>query len=95
MFHILQEYIKLLVETKVREATISNGKHVPWGSREHVMDLENRIKDMVMWRSLQQRGTESRANYTRLINRLKSELRSAKKLATKFNVCTTYNKLLK
>lgn len=77
----LIEYIKLVVleEAKIREADISGDRKVPWGSDEHVQDLQNRISDLSSWRTKQRRGSESRANYSRLISRLKSELASATK----------------
>lgn len=81
----LIEYIKLtlLKEARIREADISGGKKVPWGSEEHIADLESRIAELSVWREKQRRGSESRANYSRLISRLKSELASARRHAAK------------
>lgn len=81
----LRELIKLMVleESYIREADITGDKKVPWGSDEHVADLESRIEDLVKWRDKQPRRSEARANYARLILRLKSELSSAKRQAAK------------
>jgi hypothetical protein len=67
----------------MREADISDGSRVPHGSSKHVRDLEARIKSLEMWRGKQKRGSEARANYSRLISRLKSELSSARRTAAK------------
>jgi hypothetical protein len=80
----LRELIKLIVlEGRLREAEISGDRKVPWGSDEHISDLENRISELSRWRDKQKRGSESRANYSRLISKLKSELSSARKQNTK------------
>jgi len=79
----LKELVKLIVEKKVREADVSDGSRVPHGSSRHVKDLEVRIADLLRWRNAQKRGTEARANYSRLISRLKAELSSAKRAAAK------------
>lgn len=81
----LRTYVKLIAETltesrTMREADVSDGNKVPYGSERHVQDLESRIADLTKWRDRQRRGSEARANYSRLITRLKSELRSAKAL---------------
>lgn len=82
----LTELIHLLVEKRVREADVSDGTRVPHGSAKHVKDLEARIASLTMWRDKQRRGSEARANYARVINRLKSELASAKRVAAKRTV---------
>lgn len=75
---LIVEYIRLLIaEKKIREADISDGSKVPHGSNEHIKDLKNRISDLTRWRDRQKKGSEARANYARLLNRLKSELKSA------------------
>lgn len=77
---LLRDYIDLaLKEVRVREADVSGGRRVVWGSDEHVEDLRKRISELSSWRDKQKRGSETRANYSRLISRLKSELRSALK----------------
>lgn len=82
--NILVEYISLLIaEKKIREADVSDGSKVPHGSEKHIKDLESRISSLVMWRGKQKKGSESRANYSRLISRLKGELKSAQRIAQK------------
>lgn len=79
----LSEFIGLVVERKMREADVSDGSRVPHGSSKHVKDLEDRIASLVGWRDKQKRGSEARANYSRVIQRLKSELASARRYAAK------------
>lgn len=81
MTNALVEYIQLIVEKKMKEAHLSGGKVADWGSDEHISDLESRWYDMCTWRDKYPRGSESRANYSRLASKLKSELKSAKKHA--------------
>jgi len=78
----LKKFISLVVERRLREADITDGK-TDWGSDEHVSDLRNRIEDLTKWRDRQRKGTEARANYARLITRLRSELKSAERLNLK------------
>jgi hypothetical protein len=80
---LLAEYVALIVEKKMREADVSDGSRVPHGSLKHIKDLEGRITSLTMWRDKQKRGSEARANYSRLIGRLKAELASARKAAAK------------
>ncbi len=82
MIEGLRKYIDLLIESRIREADTTEGK-APWGSQEHIDDLEMRIIDLARWRDKQRRGSEARANYSRLISKLKSELASAKRHAQK------------
>lgn len=77
----LQQLINLMVERRVREADVSDGARVRFGSRNHVSDLKKRIADLVQWRDRQKRGSEARANYSRLISKLKSELKAAARAA--------------
>jgi hypothetical protein len=79
----LTEYVDLVVERRMREVDVSDGSRVPHGSKKHVKDLEARIKSLTVWRDKGKKGTEARANYARVINRLKSELASAKRAAAK------------
>jgi len=72
-----------VVERRVREADVSDGSRVPHGSSKHVKDLETRIRSLTTWRDRQKRGSEARANYSRLIQRLKGELASAKRASAK------------
>lgn len=79
----LREFIELFAENKVREVQVSDGSKVKHGSLKHVKDLQSRIASLTMWRDQQRRGSEARANYSRLIARLKGELSSAKKAEAK------------
>jgi len=76
---LLREFVDLIIEKNVREADISDGSRVPHGSSKHIKDLESRIDDLIRWRDKQRKGSEARANYVRLIYRLKSELVSARR----------------
>ena len=86
----LIEYIKLVAlhEARIREADISGDRKVAWGSDEHIQDLQARIDDLSSWRAKQRRGSESRANYSRLISRLKNELSSAMRANQKIKQTT-------
>jgi len=84
MSSVLKEYITLLVEAKIREVDITSGKAL-WGSPEHISDLESRIVDLTNWRDKYRRGTEARANYSRLVSRLRAEMASAKKHASRIS----------
>lgn len=79
----LEDYIRLVIEAKVREADVSDGSRVPHGSSKHVKDLEGRIASLITWRDKQKRGSEARANYSRLISRLRNELSSARRASVK------------
>jgi hypothetical protein len=91
---ILKEYVGLMIEVlKLKEADITSGEKVPWGSEQHISDLENRIADLSIWRAKQPKGSASRANYSRVIEQLRSELRSAVKASqrtTNIPVVETY-----
>ena len=81
---LIRDFISAtLQEKKMREVDVSDGSRVPHGSSKHIKDLQARITGLEMWRNKQKRGTEARANYSRLISRLKSELASAKRQAMK------------
>ena len=80
---LLSECIKLLVERRMREADVSDGSKVKFGSRKHVTDLKHRIAELEKWRAKQKRGSENRANYSRLISKLKGELATAKRKTLK------------
>lgn len=91
----LKEYIKLVVESKVREADVSDGSKVPHGSKKHIRDLEARIEDLIKWRDRQKKGSEARANYARLVQRLRGELASAKRRAEKLQNAKSVEKELR
>lgn len=80
---ILKEFVKAIVlESLVREIDVTSGK-TTFGSDEHISDLQTRIRDLTMWRDRQRKGSEARANYARLITRLRSELKSAERKRSK------------
>jgi hypothetical protein len=79
----LVEYIQLVAEARMREADVSDGTRVPHGSTKHIKDLEARIADLTRWRDKQRKGSEARANYARVVARLKAELKSARRAAEK------------
>lgn len=84
MKNVIQEFIsEVLVEKKMREVDHSDGTKVPHGSSKHIKDLKARIAGLETWRNKQKRGSETRANYSRLISRLKSELSSATRAVNK------------
>jgi hypothetical protein len=79
----LAEFIgEVLAQKRVREADVTDGKAL-FGSSSHVKDLEKRIAELTPWRDRLRRGSEQRANYSRIIARLKSELSAAKKHAAR------------
>lgn len=80
---LVQELTVLIIEKKMREADVTGGDKVPYGSSKHVRDLKSRIKAQEAWRNKQKRGSEARATYSRLIARLKGELQSAKRAAAR------------
>lgn len=65
----------------MREADISDGSRVAYGSDEHTNDLERRLSEMEGWRDKQRKGSSSRADYARVVHRIKQELRSARRAA--------------
>jgi len=79
----LSEYIKLILEKKIREVDLSDDRTSFWGSEEHITDLERRLKDATYWRDKQRKGSEKRAYYRGVVNDIKSQLASAKKTKEK------------
>ena len=80
---LLQQYVNLIVEKKIREADLTDGSKTSFGSTKHIKDLESRLEDLTAWRDRQRKGSEARANYARLIGKLRSELASAKRALAK------------
>jgi hypothetical protein len=76
---ILLEYVKLILEKKIREADISDGQKAKWGSKKHVSDLQRRLKDAEYWRDKQKKGSEKRAYYRGIVNDIKRQLKNALK----------------
>jgi hypothetical protein len=81
----LREFIKLIVEKRIREADVSDGEKTSWGSKKHIKDLEKRLKDAIYWRDKQKKGSEKRSYYRGVVNDIKSQLASAKKAFEKKN----------
>lgn len=81
-YEALTKFVRLVIETHIREVDVTDGK-APHGSKKHISDLQDRIEALVKWRDKQRKGTETRANYSRLITRLRSELKSASYQADK------------
>lgn len=80
---LLKKFIELVLERRIREVDVASGeKKVQVGSDEHIADLKVRIKDLTRWRDASRKGTQQRANYARIISRLRGELRSAIKKNT-------------
>ncbi len=79
----LRELIKLIVlqEGRIREADITGDRKVPWGSQEHISDLEKRCSDAEYWRNKYPRGTVKRYQWGNVLRQLKEELKSARKTA--------------
>lgn len=75
----LLEYVKLIVEKKIREADISDGQKAKWGSRKHISDLRRRLKEAEYWRDKQKKGSEKRAYYKGVVNDIKRQLKNALK----------------
>lgn len=80
---LLAECIELFIERRMREADVSDGSKVKFGSRKHMSDLKHRISELEGWRAKQKRGSENRANYSRLITKLKGELAAARRKTLK------------
>ncbi len=78
---LIHGVIEEIVEGRIRETDITDGSRVAVGSAEHVTDLEMRIADLERWRDRQRRGSAARDNYSRLISRLRGELRTANRIA--------------
>lgn len=83
---VLIEYVKLILgESRLKEAEISGDKKVPWGSEEHISDLERRISDAEYWKKKCGRGSARRSYYAGVANHLKSELKSARRTNQSLN----------
>jgi hypothetical protein len=79
---MLEEYIKLIVESKVREAHLTGGRTVAWGAPDHLTDLEKQIAEIQQRKSRHPRGSAARADYSKVEARLRAELKSAQRHAS-------------
>lgn len=76
MSGLLESFIReILSESRIREAEVTGGKKVKHGGREHKSDLKRRIKELEWAAKKHKRGSEARANYVRILSRLKRELK--------------------
>ena len=76
---LLERYVELLLEKRrERFVEISSGESVAWGSEAHLADLDERILYMSRWRNKHPKGSAARENYSRIVQRLKGEARSAR-----------------
>jgi hypothetical protein len=82
----LKELIGLVVERRIREVETSDGSTVKHGSKKHVKDLERRIGELKRWRDRERKGSDARANYSRVISRLTQQLNAAKRNGLKEGV---------
>jgi hypothetical protein len=69
------------VKTKIKEVDVPvrSGRVVPFGSKAHIADIEDRIDDIERIRSYQEPGSESRHALSLALKALKVQLRSAYK----------------
>lgn len=89
----LTEYIKLIIESKVREANLSGNRTATWGSEDHIQDLQSRIADAEYWKNKLPRGSEKRAHYRNILMHLKNEMKSARRHAEKTVVISEKEKV--
>jgi hypothetical protein len=75
----ITEFVRLIVEKKIREADISDGQKAKWGSRKHISDLRRRLKEAEYWRDKQKKGSEKRAHYRNVVNDIRRQLKNAMK----------------
>ena len=81
---ILREYVSLITESKVRnlgEVDLADGRRTPYGSADHINDLQETIESVTRVRNRHKRGSAARENYSRAVSRLKVELSKAQKHA--------------
>lgn len=76
--------MKELIERKLQEAgkmvKLSSGKEAAFGSKEHIKDLETRIRVMTSQAKSSTKGSRRRENLQRTLKQLRSQLKSAKKM---------------
>ena len=82
----IKEYVsEVVLERRLRESEVSlqSGEKVPWASEGHIKDLERRLSELTFWRDKHKKGTDARANYARVITRVRGELNSARRHASR------------
>ena len=67
------------------DVPVRSGKSVPFGSKAHVSDLEQRIEDLERIRSYQEQGSDSRHVMGLAVRALKNQLRAALRRGTTGN----------
>lgn len=80
---VLVEYVRLLVEKKIKEVQLTDGTVLEWGSDEHISVLEKQLAEIQHKKNQHPRGSASRADYRRVEARLRAELKSAKNASEK------------
>jgi hypothetical protein len=75
--HVIYEEVK----KQMREVDVQTwtGAMVPFGSQEHIDDLEMTILGLQRRRDYQRRGSAARENYGQALKSARSELRAAKR----------------
>jgi hypothetical protein len=79
MEKLIETYVRLIIERKMKQALLSGDRTSEWGSDDHVADLEARCSDAAYWRDKYPQGSEKRGHYRNVYNHLRKELQSAKK----------------
>jgi len=77
----LKEFIRLIVESKAKDAHLADGRVVEWGASEHINELVQQIAEIQRRKTRHSRGSAARADYAKVEARLRAELRSAQKHA--------------
>ena len=75
--HVIYEEVK----KQMREVDVQTwtGAMVPFGSQEHIDDLEMTILDLRRRLDYQRRGSAARENYSQALKSARSELRAAQR----------------
>lgn len=78
---LIRRFIRMvLLEARAeRLAQLSGGRTAPWGSDDHIQDLEARMTDAAYWRDRHPRRSETRGYYRNIHNSLKREFHSARR----------------
>ena len=79
MINLLKEYISnVILEFKnLGEVDLPDGSTTKYGSKEHINDIQSNIDNMTRLRNRHKKGSAARENYSRVIARLKNELKKA------------------
>jgi hypothetical protein len=77
----LKKLVRLVVESRLREVDLLDGSVSPFGSDEHIEELNAMITKFENKKKNYNRGSVSRSDYSKLIARLRTELKSAIRFA--------------